>query len=147
MKAIIQEGNIFIIRFDPEEDIIEGLRSYCATEGITAGVFQAIGTVNEIIVSFFDLQKKQYEDHQIQEALEIACLNGNISTNGDQIIVHAHGSFADRRMQLGGGHVKRAVVSATAEVVIRALEGELIRHFSPQLGLDLLGDFSTPEEQ
>jgi predicted DNA-binding protein with PD1-like motif len=44
-----------------------------------------------------------------------------------------------------GGHLNRAVVSATAEIVIQTLPGEVDRQPNPQIGLNLMHFW--PEEK
>ena len=52
--------------------------------------------------------------------------------------LHLHMSAGDREGRVWGGHLNRAVVSATCEMVVRVLDGHVGRAFSPEIGLNLL---------
>lgn len=51
--------------------------------------------------------------------------------------LHAHFAAGDLQGQVVGGHLNRANISATAEIVIRAIAGTVERKFSETIGLNL----------
>ena len=51
---------------------------------------------------------------------------------------HLHMSAGDDQGRVFGGHLNRAVVSATCEMLVRVLPGAMDRAFSPEIGLNLL---------
>ena len=139
MKKILQENNTFVLRCDNGEDVIRALHDFCLEEGVTAAHFSGIGSAKAVTVSYYNIPQKQYEDHEIEEYLEVVNLTGTVATgDNNMVIIHAHGAFAGRDLQAGAGHVKRLIVSATVEIVLQAFEGELKRNHDQTTGLDLL---------
>jgi predicted DNA-binding protein with PD1-like motif len=56
--------------------------------------------------------------------------------NGE-VYLHLHINIADSKYNVYGGHLNYAYVSATCEIVIEAVEGEVEREFSEGIGLNL----------
>ena len=52
--------------------------------------------------------------------------------------LHIHGAIADMKNQVLGGHINRAIVGATCEMVIDCIDGQVDRAFSDEIGLNLL---------
>jgi len=138
MKFILQDKNQYMLRFDRGEDIIQGVIDFCGDQSIIAGYFSVIGAASEIVISYYNLDKKEYEDRHITENLEIAGVIGNVATLDGTIIVHAHGTFSDSDMQVLGGHIKKIIVSATGEVMFNKLDGVIVREYDDNTGLNLM---------
>jgi hypothetical protein len=68
---------------------------------------------------------------------EITSLTGNISRMNDEVYLHLHINLSDANYQTYGGHLNSAVVSATCEIVVCGLEGEIGRGFSEEIGLNI----------
>ena len=64
-------------------------------------------------------------------------LTGTISTKDGAFYQHLHMSAGDSRGQVFGGHLNAAVVSATCEMVIRVIPGQVDRYLDPDVGLNL----------
>ncbi len=48
-----------------------------------------------------------------------------------------HINLANDKYKTYGGHLDSAIISATGEIMIEAIEGELDREFSEDIGLNL----------
>jgi uncharacterized protein len=138
MKIIVQDPLTAVLRFDRDEEVLQGIRQYCIDEEIGAATFSGIGAAQRIVLSWYDLGPKEYVDKELEGQWEIASLTGNVSRKEDNAHVHAHGVFSDRSMQAQGGHIKKLVVGATCEVVLTAIEGTMERERDDETGLWLL---------
>jgi predicted DNA-binding protein with PD1-like motif len=138
MKIISKDKDRYILRIDPDEEVLSVLSDFCHANKIEAATFNAIGAAKEIIISYFDLAQKKYLDQSFNENLEIISLIGNVSLLGGKPLIHVHGSFSDAKMQVKAGHVKKAVVSVTGEVALQAYKGKTERRLDERFGLNLL---------
>ena len=82
--------------------------------------------------------KKRYYSNTIKGIFEILSITGNITSNNDQSYLHMHIMLSDGEYNAFGGHLNKAVVSATSEVIIEEFEGKLDRHFDEKSGLNLI---------
>lgn len=138
MQVILTDANTSILRFDNGEDIMERLLTYAEEHTINGAVFSIIGATKEITIAYYNLQEKKYQDKTFTEDMEIVSVTGNIGRMDGKPIIHAHGVFSDSDYQTHGGHLKKLVVSATGEVTLTSLRGELNRSFDETTGLNLL---------
>ncbi len=131
-------GNKYFIRIDPGEEIVNSLNEFCNERSIKLGKISAIGAVNEVEIGIFDPLKKEYHSNTIKGTFEILSIEGNITSNKDQPYLHMHITLSDSEYNAFGGHLNKAVVSATCEVVIEEFEGKLERYFDENIRLILL---------
>lgn len=138
MKVISSNTPFFLLRFDKGEHVWDKLSTFCRDNDIFAGTFSAIGATDDVMLSFYNLAKKIYEDHHVKNDLEILTITGNISQLDDNYVIHAHGSFGKNDLSVIGGHIKCLIVSATCEVYLHALPGNMERAYDEVTGLNLL---------
>jgi len=65
-------------------------------------------------------------------------LSGNITTKEQEPYLHLHITVADKKHHVYGGHLNRCIISATCEMIIMVIEGNVERTFDPAIGLNLL---------
>jgi hypothetical protein len=138
MKKILEDKNKYILRFERGEEIIQGLKDFSLKENISSGFFYGLGAVNKVKLAWYDLENKEYQKKEFNDKLEIISLLGNIARMDKEIIVHTHGSFADRNFQLIAGHIEKMVVSATCEIVLEKFEDSINRSYDEETGLNLM---------
>lgn len=138
MKVILREKNKYLIRFDKGEELITGLIDFCRAKKIKAGFFIGLGAASQVSLSYYHLDKKEYQEKKINEDLEIVSLTGNLAEMDKKIIIHAHGIFADVQMKTYGGHLNQLIVSGTGEVLLEVFEGKIERQYSQEIGLNLM---------
>lgn len=127
-----------VVRLDPGEDILEQVQAVARREGIQLATVQGLGAVNDFTVGVFDTVGKQYHANHFQGSYEIVSLTGTVTTMNGDVYCHLHMSAGDAQGQVVGGHLNRAVISATGELVLTILPGTVDRAFSGEIGLNLL---------
>lgn len=138
MKIISETEQTLFIRFDKEEDVIAELARFAKEQNIQGATFSLIGAAKKVILSYYNLTEKTYEDHTLEEEVEITGVLGNIAWMDDKVIIHAHGTFANKKLEVKGGHIKSLIISATGEVVLQQVQTKLIREYHEETGLNLL---------
>lgn len=130
-------GNKIIARVDRGEEIISALGCICAEQNIKLAQVTAIGAVGEFTVGVFRTAQKQYKANSFCGDYEIVSLGGTVTTMNGEFYAHLHMSAGDGEGRVFGGHLNRAVVSATCEMVITIVDGEVGREFDESVGLNL----------
>ena len=130
-------GNTYIVRMDPGEEILTQVKELALAEHIRLASVQALGAVNDFTVGVFKTDEKKYYSNAFQGSYEIVSLTGTINTMDGAFYCHLHMSAGDNQGRVVGGHLNRAVVSATCEMVVTVLPGTVDRAFSPEVGLNL----------
>ena len=118
-----------LVRMDPGEEILEQLA--------VGDEVQALGAVNDFTAGVFHTGEKKYAANRFQGNFEIVSLTGTISTMDGKYYAHLHMSAGDERGNVFGGHLNRAVISATCEMVITCIHGTVERSYSEEVGLNL----------
>jgi hypothetical protein len=130
-------GKHWIIRIDKGEEIVTVLERFCREHDIRLGTVSGIGATDRAVIGLFRTRTKEYVRKELVGDHEITSLTGNISRMNNGVYLHLHVNLSDANHLTYGGHLNSAVVSATCEVVVRGLEGEMEREFSEEIGLNL----------
>ncbi|GAA6816666.1 hypothetical protein HpBTM60_00750 [Helicobacter pylori] len=89
-------------------------------------------------LNFYNLETQTYEKRAVEEPLELISLLGNISRVDDKPFAHLHATFGTNQYQTLSGHLTKAIVSATAEIVITMTDLDINRKHDSKIGLNLL---------
>lgn len=133
------EKKAIVLRIDKGEEIISTIENVVNQLNIDSGFFFGIGAVNNLTISFYDNQSKSYIDKQINEDTEVITLLGNISYKyaENKPIIHAHISASTREFGVIAGHLKKAIVSVTLEVIIFTVSDKIERIYNDNFNLFL----------
>ncbi len=131
-------GSTYIIRLDPGDRIVASLEALAERDRIGFGHFRGLGAVSEAEIAHFDPASSAYSSLRIQEPCEIASLHGNVTLKDGRPFVHAHIVLGDRSFHTRGGHLREAVVSATAEIVLTTFREDIGRRKDGAAGLEIL---------
>lgn len=135
-------NNTIFLRLDPGEEIIEKLIEISNIENIKLAHFNGLGAINEFEVGLFDTETKQYYSNIYSEPYEISSLHGTITQQSNKPYIHAHLNAANKNNIVIGGHLNKAIISATGEIVVNIVNGEIDRLFNNNIGLNLF-DFNN----
>lgn len=130
--------NTYVLRIDKGEEAVETIANFCKNQNILLGTISGIGATNDATIGLFDTVNKVYHSRELKGDFETAPLSGNITTMKGKTYIHLHANLGDKESRTFSGHLNKAVVSATLEAFIIAVDGEVDREHSEEIGLNLL---------
>lgn len=134
-----QEGlKTYAVVFDTGDEISEGLLKFAEENGVRGAHFTAIGAFQDVTLAYFDMEKKEYEEIPVREQVEVLTLAGNIGTHDGETKLHAHVVVGKRDGTTRGGHLMKAHVRPTLEVVVTETPSYLRRKEDKETGLPLI---------
>ena len=130
-------GNRIVARIDRGEEIHEQLKEIALRESIKLAEVSALGAVDDFTVGVYKMAEKKYYANSFQGPFEIVSLTGTISTMNGEYYAHLHMSAGNDKGEVFGGHLNRAMISATCELVIHVIDGRVERRHDEEVGLNL----------
>ena len=130
-------GNKIIVRIDKDEEILEQVKELALKENIRLAAVQALGATNSFTVGVYNVAEKKYYANTFSGSFEIVSLTGTINTMNGAFYTHLHMSAGNDKGEVFGGHLNRAVVSATCEMVVDVLTATEPPKSPPVPGLTL----------
>ena len=118
-------GNKIIARIDRGEEILEKVKEIALKENIKLASINALG-----------VDEKKYYSNEFKGSFEIVSLTGTINTMNGDFYTHMHMSAGNDKGEVFGGHLNRAIVSATCEMVIDIIDGYVDRVYDEETGLN-----------
>jgi hypothetical protein len=131
-------NNCLILRLNRGDELISSLIKYCEEKKIVSAWIWGIGAVSYVELSAYDLEHKKYIDNKIKDDLEISSLSGNIGLLDNKLVAHLHAVVSDWKTNSFGGHLNKATVSATCELIINPIEFKIVRKHDKEIGLNLI---------
>lgn len=122
---------------DKGEEILAQIKAIALQEHIRLASVTALGATNDFTVGVYKVDEEKYYANEFQGNFEIVSLTGTINTMDGEFYTHIHMSAGNDRGEVFGGHLNRAVVSATCEMVIQVIDGAVDRAYDPETGLNL----------
>ena len=130
-------GKTIIARIDKGEEILTQLKNIALKEEIKLASVRALGATNDFTVGVFKVDEKKYYANHFTGDFEIVSLTGTISTMNGEYYAHLHMSAGDEQGRVFGGHLNEAIISATCEMVIEVIDGQVDRVRDESVGLNL----------
>ena len=127
-----------VIVFDTGDEVVDGLTRWAKAQRVTGARFTAIGAFSQVVLGYFEWDRKDYKRIRVQEQVEVLSLVGNIALKGSEPTLHAHVVVGKADGSAHGGHLLEGLVRPTLEVVVAEAPRELRRRFDPVTGLALL---------
>lgn len=131
-------GDKIVVRIDRGEEILDKIRELALKENIKLASVTALGATDDFTVGVFNTAEKRYYANEFKGAFEIVSLTGSINTMDGEFYTHIHMSAGNDKGEVFGGHLNRAVVSATCEMIVSVIDGEADRYYDDDVGLNLL---------
>lgn len=132
------DGKTIVLVLEQGEDIVEAVIDIAREQNGKFGTVSGIGACSSAELNFYNLETQTYEKKLIDEPLELIGLMGNISHIDEQPFAHLHATFGTNQYETLSGHLTKAVVSATAEIIITMTNLDINRKHNETIGLNLL---------
>ena len=130
-------GKVQALIFATGDEFMAGLREFAVQQKIRAARFTGIGAFQSATLAYFDWETKQYSEFAVDEQVEVLVLAGDIALKEGKPEPHVHVVLGRRDGSTCGGHLCRARVRPTLELMLEQ-GGALERRFDPASGLALI---------
>jgi uncharacterized protein len=137
-QLINSNPKTFALIFDTGDEVMEGLITFARQNRLSASHFTAIGAFSDVMLGFFNLEKRDYKRIPIIEQVEVLSLIGDVALEGGEPKVHAHVVLGKSDGTAHGGHLIEAHVRPTLEVILTESPKHLVRAHDPETGLALI---------
>lgn len=130
---------VFAVVLDAGDEAFACISRFANDHAISAASITAIGAFQTATVGFFDIETKTYLDIPVDEQSEVLSLIGDIAEGDDgRASLHLHAVLGLRDGTTKGGHLLKATVRPTLEVIVTEMPGHLRRRKVEALGIALL---------
>ena len=130
-------NNKIVARIDKGEEILDKIKEIALKENIKLANVNALGATNNFTVGVYNIDEKKYYSNSFTGNFEIVSLTGSINTMNNEFYTHIHMSCGDSDGKVFGGHLNKAIVSATCEMFIDIIDGNVDRFKDEETGLNL----------
>ena len=69
----------YVVVLETGEEVADCLKRFVAAEQIGAAQFTAIGALSDVVLMYFDWEKKDYKRIPVREQVEVASLIGDVA--------------------------------------------------------------------
>jgi uncharacterized protein len=128
----------YVLVFDKGDEPMSSLTEFAKQNNLGASHFTGIGGFQGVVLGYFELEKKDYKRIPIDEQVEVLSLVGDIALEKNEPKVHAHVVVGTSSGSAYGGHLLKARVRPTLELIMTASPEHLRRQFDETVGLALI---------
>jgi uncharacterized protein len=138
-KQVAEDPKTLVVILDTGDEILSSLKSVARTEHLAGSSFKAIGALSDVELGWFNWETKKYQTAvKFQEQVELLSLIGDIALKDGEPEIHAHLVVGRRDGTAHGGHLLRATVRPTCEIVITESPQHLQKEIDPDAGIALI---------
>jgi uncharacterized protein len=141
MKSkLIHDGpqRSFVVVMDTGDEVTGCLLQFAKEHRLSAAEFTGLGAFQDVVLGYFDWQKKDYERIPVREQVEVLNLTGNVALKDGEPKLHPHVVVGKADGSAHGGHLLEAHVRPTLEVIVTESAAHLQRRSDPETGLALI---------
>ena len=134
----LSRGRRVVARLPHGGDLLVEIAAVADEHGMTTAEVRAIGALSEARLAFYDQETKAYGEVDVDGAVELLGLLGNVSRRDGATAVHAHATLAGHDGACVRGHVVPGCRIFACELIPQELVGEpLERGYDEVTGLPL----------
>jgi predicted DNA-binding protein with PD1-like motif len=128
----------YAVVFDEGDEVLENLLAFAKARDISAAGFTGLGALSDVVLGYFDWQKKDYRRIALDEQVEVLVLTGNVALKDGEPKLHPHIVVGTSDGRAHGGHLLEGHVRPTLELIVTGSPTHLQRRSDPETGLALL---------
>jgi len=128
----------FALIFETGDEVMASLEGFAQAQRLSASHFTAIGALSDLTVAWYDTQANRYKPIPINEQVEVLTMAGDIALKNDRPAIHAHIVVGKSDGTAHGGHLQKAHVRPTLELILTESPAHLRKHTDPRTGLALI---------
>lgn len=130
-------GDTLVVRIDRGDEIMSAIQSACEQEHVKFGSITGLGAVDHAVVGLYRVAEHKYYSNTFDGEMELTSLIGSVTEMDGKTYLHLHANFAKADGQVIGGHLSKATVSGTGEIIIQIMDGKMNRLPDSATGLNL----------
>ena len=134
----LKKGQKYFIRLEKEESLLATLEKFALETGVKSGHLTGIGALKNVELGFYHLADKKYERMDFPHEAELLSMDGNLSILDGKPFFHIHAVLGGHDFKCYGGHLFRANVAVTAEIIFNEFDAEISRTPNEEVGFSLL---------
>ena len=142
MKArLINDGpqKTFVLILETGDEAVSSIERFAREQRLTAAQLTGIGAFSDLVLGFFDWNSKDYKKIPVQQQVEVVSLIGDVAAGPDgKPALHPHVVVSRADGTALGGHLLKAHVRPTLEVVLTESPAHLRKRKDPESGLALI---------
>ncbi len=125
--------------FDKGDEPVNLITAFAKEHKIKAARLSAIGAFSDVVLGYFDWEKKDYKRIPMREQMEVVSLLGDIALGEKgEPKLHAHIVLGRSDGTARGGHLLEGHVRPTLEVMLIESPAALQKVHDPETGLALI---------
>ena len=128
----------FAVILNSGDEVMSALQSFAKEQKLKASQFNAIGAFSKATLGFFDFSIKDYKKIEINEQVEVLNITGDISFYNNEIKIHAHAVVGKGDGTAHGGHLLKAHVHPTLEIILIESPAYLVREMDKESHIPLI---------
>jgi hypothetical protein len=129
----------YAVVLETGDEIMACLKSFVVDQRIKTAQFSAIGALSDVVLMYFDWEKKEYLRIPVREQVEVASMIGDVADGPDgEPSLHVHLVVGRRDGNAMAGHLAEAHVRPTLEAIVTENPAYLRKVKDPESGLALI---------
>jgi predicted DNA-binding protein with PD1-like motif len=138
-KQLSENPKTYVIVLETGDEVLASLNGFTQAEHLAASSFKAIGALSSVEVGWFNWESKEYQIAvKLDEQVELLSLIGDIALKDNEPQIHAHLVIGRRDGTAYGGHLLKATVRPTCELVVTESPRHLQKEIDPASGIALI---------
>jgi uncharacterized protein len=138
--ALLNSGDAasYLLVFRTGQEVMKGLLAFAKKYNLGAGHVTGIGALSGAVIGYFDPEKNAYLRHEENGQAELLSLTGNLALYNNEPFFHIHAAMGLRDGSARGGHLFKATVRPTVELVLVTSPRSVRREIDHETGLPLI---------